>query len=40
VIDQSRVADGFLFVTHRDRALYLGQLVRNRPHWLREKTGK
>ena len=40
VIDQSRVADGFLFATHRDRCLYLGKSVDDRPRWLRDNVGK
>jgi hypothetical protein len=34
LIDQSLVADGFLFATHRDRCLYLGKSPSERPHWL------
>jgi hypothetical protein len=40
VVDQSLVAHGFLFATHRDRALYLGKSDRDRPRWLKENTGK
>jgi hypothetical protein len=40
VIDQSRVADGFLFATHRDRGLYLGNSVDDRPQWLRDNVGR
>ena len=40
MIDQSRVADGFLFATHRDRCLYLGKSVDDRPRWLRDNVGK
>ena len=40
MIDQSRVADGFLFATHRDRGLYLGKSVDDRPQWLRDNVGK
>ncbi len=36
MIDKSLVADGYLFRTHRDRGLYLGTLLRNRPRWLQE----
>jgi predicted DNA-binding transcriptional regulator AlpA len=39
MIDQSRVADGILFATHRDRALYLGTTTANRPRWLNENPG-
>jgi hypothetical protein len=28
-----------LFATHRDRALYLGRSVRDRPLWLKENPG-
>lgn len=34
LINQSLVADGFLFATHRDRCLYLGKSPSERPHWL------
>ncbi len=40
VIDKTRVVGDLLFATHRDRALYLGTLVRNRPRWLEENTGR
>jgi hypothetical protein len=35
-----RVADGYLFATHRDRCLYLGKSARDRLHWLKENPGK
>jgi predicted DNA-binding transcriptional regulator AlpA len=40
VINSSLVADGFLFATHRDRALYLRESARERPQWLKENKGK
>ena len=40
VFDRSRVADGYLFATHRDRCLYLGKSARDRLHWLKENLGK
>ena len=40
VFDRSRVADGYLFATHRDRCLYLGKSARDRLHWLKENPGK
>jgi hypothetical protein len=40
VIDQSLAADGFLFATHRDRALYLREAAWKRPQWLKENKGK
>jgi predicted DNA-binding transcriptional regulator AlpA len=40
VINQSLVADGFLFATHRDRALYIRESIRERPKWLKENMGK
>ena len=39
-IVQGRVFDGILFATHRDRALYIGKLVRNRPQWLNQNPDK
>src|SRR5438105_6452888 len=36
VIDQSRVTEGILFATHRDRGLYIGTLLRNRRQWLKD----
>jgi hypothetical protein len=36
VIDQSRVTEGILFVSHRDRALYIGTSARNQPQWLKD----
>jgi hypothetical protein len=35
-IDPTRVVDGFLFETHRDRALYIRQLVKDRSQWLKD----
>jgi hypothetical protein len=40
VTDQSLNADGILFASHRDRALYIGQSKADRPRWLAENTGK
>lgn len=40
VFDRSRVADGYLFATHRDRCLYLGESARGRLHWLKENPGQ
>ena len=40
MIDQSLAADGFLFATHRDRALYLREAAWKRPQWLKENKGK
>src|ERR1700674_3500079 len=40
MIDRTRVADGYLFATHRDRCLYLGKSARDRLHWLKENPGK
>ena len=40
MIDQSRVADGYLIATHRDRCLYVGKSDKNRLHWLKENPGK
>ena len=40
MIDQTRVADGHLFATHRDRCLYLGKSARDRLHWLKENPGR
>jgi hypothetical protein len=35
MIDQTRVADGLLFATHRDRCLYIGQWSWQKPQWLK-----
>jgi len=35
-INNGRIFDGILFATHRDRALYIRTLVRNRPQWLKD----
>jgi hypothetical protein len=40
VIEYSLVADGYLFASHRDRCLYLGKSVRERPHWLEANPGR
>ena len=40
VIDQSLVVGEFLFVTHRDRCLYIGTSTSDRPHWLEANPGK
>jgi hypothetical protein len=40
VIDQSRVADGILFATHADRAMYLGTPTRRREQWLKDHAGR
>jgi hypothetical protein len=40
MIDRTRVADGYLFATGRDRCIYLGKSVRDRLHWLKENPGK
>src|SRR5712691_700438 len=39
MIDRSLVVGDFLFATHRDRALYIGKLVRDRPRWLKDNPG-
>jgi predicted DNA-binding transcriptional regulator AlpA len=38
--DPSLIVDGILFATHRDRALYLGTSVRDRPRWLKDNPGR
>ena len=40
VIDYTRVADGFLFDTHRLRCQYLGKTTREKPRWLEEHNGQ
>lgn len=40
MIDRTRVADGYLFATHRDRCVFLGKSARDRLHWLQENSGK
>jgi hypothetical protein len=40
VINQSLVFDGFLFLTHRDRCLYIGTSLRDRTQWLKENAGR
>jgi hypothetical protein len=40
VIDYTRVADGFLFDTHRLRCQYLGKTTREKPAWLEQHKGK
>src|SRR5487761_106261 len=40
VIDYTLVADGYLFASHRDRCLYLGKSVKERPHWLEANPGR
>jgi hypothetical protein len=35
-INNGRIFDGILFATHRDRALYIRTLVRDRPQWLKD----
>jgi hypothetical protein len=40
VLDRTRVADGFLFATHGDRARYLGQSQREKPLWLKQNEGR
>jgi hypothetical protein len=40
VIDQTRVADGILFATHRLRCQYLGKTTREKPPWLEEHKGQ
>jgi predicted DNA-binding transcriptional regulator AlpA len=39
-IVEGRVCEGILFATPRDRALYIGTLVRNRPQWLKQNAGR
>src|SRR5271155_1666308 len=40
VIDQTLVCGDFVFVTHRDRCLYIGTSTRNRPRWLEKNPGR
>jgi len=40
VLDPTRVADGLLFATHRDRCCYLGMTRREKPQWLKENSDK
>jgi hypothetical protein len=40
MMDQSLVVGDIVFASHRNRGLYLGTSVKDRPHWLRENTGK
>ena len=40
VIDYTRVADGFLFDTHRLRCQYLGKTTSEKPPWLEEHNGQ
>jgi hypothetical protein len=40
VFDSTRVADGLLFATHRDRCCYLGMTLREKPQWLKENSDK
>ena len=39
-IVEGRVCEGILFATPRDRGLYIGTLIRNRPQWLKENAGR
>src|ERR1700733_6639156 len=39
-VDHTRVADGYLFVTHGYRCFYLGQSARGRLHWLKANPDK
>jgi hypothetical protein len=39
-IVEGRVFEGKLFATNRDRGLYIGTLIRNRPQWLKENAGR
>jgi len=39
VFDRARIAEGFLFATHNDRARYLGQWSRDKPNWLKQNEG-
>ena len=36
MIDKGLIFDGLVFATPRDRALYIGTLVRDRPRWLKD----
>ena len=40
VIDYTRVADDFLFDTHKLRCHYLGKTTSEKPHWLEEHNGQ
>ena len=40
VIDHTRVAEGFLFDTHRLRCQYLGKTTSEKPRWLEEHNGQ
>ena len=40
IIDYTRVAEGFLFDTHRLRCQYLGKTTREKPRWLEEHNGQ
>jgi hypothetical protein len=40
VIDYTRLADGFLFDTHRLRCQYLGKTTSEKPPWLEEHKGQ
>jgi hypothetical protein len=40
VIDQSRVADGYLFATRTYRYLYVGQWSWEKPQWLKDNPDK
>jgi len=40
VIDYRLVADGYLFASNRDRCLYLGKSVSERPRWLEANPGR
>jgi hypothetical protein len=39
-IVEGRVFEAKLFATNRDRGLYIGTLIRNRPQWLKENAGR
>jgi hypothetical protein len=39
VIDYRLVAEGYLFASNRDRCLYLGKSVSEKPHWLEVNVG-
>jgi hypothetical protein len=40
VIDKTRVVGDLLFATQRERAVYIGTSLRDRPRWLREHPGR
>ena len=40
VFDRTRIADGFLFAAHGDRARYLGKSSREKPDWLKQNEGR